>query len=222
MNPGISILGCPVSASIILAVAVFAASAAAQNQSIKVSVSSAKVEKGASVHVTIESRVRGVKAVVVRPGIGVESLELKAESDGKDNILVGVVQVPGDSPDGMYVIHAWTGDARRPTAVGKGNFRGGSIIADFFIGNYVDKNDAAGDIDAYLKDFRSVGGNFLIAHNLIIPPGAFYSSKIIKRGSDADLVELLLERADRSGMPALLSVSWDMTRNTPLPGVSRK
>jgi len=37
----------------------------------------------------------------------------------------------------------------------------------------------------------------------------------VVRGSASDLVELVLSRADRAGIAVLLSVSWDMTRQSP-------
>jgi hypothetical protein len=119
----------------------------------------------------------------------------------------------------LYAIHVWTGAESKPTAVGKGSFLLGRLINDFFIASYVDTVQPATDVDAYLKEFRRVGGNFLIAHNLIVPAGAFYPLRIAKttvvRGSANDLVELILNRADRGGYGVLLSVSWDMTRESP-------
>ncbi len=74
-------------------------------------------------------------------------------------------------------------------------------------------------MENYLTEFREVGGNFLIAHNLITPTKVYYPSKIAQTdvvpGSADDIVELVLSRADKFGYAVLLSVSWDMTRQTP-------
>ena len=41
---------------------------------------------------------------------------------------------------------------------------------------------------------------------------------MLLRSSPADIVELVLSRADRYGYAVLLSVSWDMTRQSPYKG----
>jgi len=73
-------------------------------------------------------------------------------------------------------------------------------------------------LENYLKEFRQLGGNFLVAHNLITPTKVYYPSKIARtdvvRGSAGDIVELVLSRADKYGYAVLLSVSWDMTRQS--------
>ena len=93
------------------------------------------------------------------------------------------------------------------------------MVADFFVAPYLDESQPAQDLDNYLKDFSQVGGNFLIAHNLITPNRVYYPSAVaqpdIVARSAPDIVELVLNRADRYGYAVLLSVSWDMTRQSP-------
>lgn len=197
-----------------IAVVVVCLTAIAKSQpAISVTVSKSKVAKGETVEVTITGATR---AVLVKPTAGSVPLDLR--KGGKQNTYLVKITIDQNSPAGLYVIHAWTGSMERPTAVGIASFRVGNIVADYFVLNYLDKQDPSGDLDKYLKDFRSIGGNFLIAHNLITTDAAFYPSKIAKTSYKNDLVELILSRADREGLPVLLSISWDMTRDTPYAG----
>lgn len=196
-----------------------AAVVAAQTQSINVSVSQAKIKRGESVDVTIKAQSKGVvRASLLKPTIGGEDLSLQ-KVEGQNDAYRATIKIGGHAPDGLYAVHVWTGDSANPTAVGKASFRIGNIVQDFFIANYLDRQNLARDVENYLKEFRAIGGNFLIAHNLIISSGAFYPSKIAKtdveRGSGKDIVEELLKQADREGFGVLLSVSWDTTRNSP-------
>lgn len=197
--------------AIIIVCSAFAAFS--QTGSLSVDVSTSKVERSESVKITIRAGGKeDVHGIILQPTIGSRELSLQRNEAGEFTTEFNITQ---GSPSGMYLVHAWTGDKTKPSSVGKTSFRVGNIVADFFIANYLDKENPAADLDAYLKDFRSVGGNFLIAHNLIIPAGAFYPSKIAKNDARRDVVELLLDRGDRQGIPVLLSVSWDMTRQSP-------
>jgi len=202
-------------AALVLCAAIF--TVAAQNESIGVSVSRSKVRRGESVEITIKTQnSETARASLLKPTVGAENLSLqKAE----DDIYRGKIEIKENAPDGLYVVHVWTGEKENPTAVGKASFRVGNIVADFFIANYLDRQNPAEDLDNYLKNFQAVGGNFLVAHNLITASGAFYPSNVaktdVKSGSPNDIVELLLNRADKEGFSVLLSVSWDTTRNSP-------
>ena len=190
----------------------------AQAQTINVSISEAKIKRGQTVEITVNAQSsETVRAFILKPSIGAENLSLQKSADG---VYRARVETKEDFADGLYVVHAYTGEKENPSAVGKASFRIGNIVQDFFIANYLDKQNPAGDLDNYLKNFRADGGNFLVAHNLIISSGAFYPSKIAKtevktRGAENDLVELILNRADEEGFGVLLSVSWDVTRNSP-------
>lgn len=191
--------------------------AAAQTQTINVSLSQAKIERGQTVEITVRTQSgESVQASLLKPASGVEELRLQKNEAG---VYRAKVETKENAPDGLYVVHVWAGDKKNPSAVGKASFRVGNIAADFFIANYLDNQKPAEDLDNYLRDFRAVGGNFLIAHNLIIASGAFYPSKVakteVKLGAENDIVELVLNRADKEGFSILLSVSWDMTRNSP-------
>lgn len=202
----------------IAAILLGALAAVAQTQAINVTVDQSKINRGGSVEVTIKTR-RGeaVRASFLKPTVGAEDMALQ-KIPGAEDIYRATIRTGQNAPAGMYVVHAWAGEKANPSAVGKASFRIGNIVQDFFIANYLDKQNPARDIENYLSDFRAVGGNFLIAHNLIIAGGAFYPSKIAKtdveRGSARDVVEELLKQADRAGIGVLLSVGWDVTRNS--------
>ncbi len=188
----------------------------AQTTGINVSVDRAKVGRGQTVEITVRTAGGNTpNAGLLKPAVGVENLSLQKAEEG---VYRAKVEVTRDAPAGLYVVHVWTGDKENPTSVGKASFRLGNIVQDFFIANYLDRQNPAQDIENYLKEFRALGGNFLVAHNLIISSGAFYPSKIAKteveRGSAKDVVEELLKQADRQGIGVLLSVSWDQTRKS--------
>ena len=188
-------------------------------ETINVSVNQAKIKRGEFVEVTVKTRSReNVRAALLKPTVGVEDLSLQ-KIPGQEDAYRTTIKVAESTPDGLYVVHVWTGDKANPSTVGKASFRVGNLVADFFIANYLDQQNPAQDLKNYLKDFRSIGGNFLIAHNLIIDTKAFYPSKIaktdVKRGAENDVVEQLLKQADREGFGVLLSVSWDRTRESP-------
>jgi uncharacterized protein DUF4434 len=201
-----------------------ASSASGASSVINVALDRSRVERGETVEIKVQITKDGrpssdrLRAVVLTPMIGIRTLPL-TPIFRQPGAYRTRFTLPRDASQGVYAIHAWTGPYSTPTAVGKGSFLLGRIINDFFIASYVDPARPAADIDAYLKDFRRVGGNFLIAHNLVVPAGAFYPSRICKtkvvEGSQNDLVELILDRADRDGYGVLLSVSWDMTRQSP-------
>ena len=204
---------------IVLALIPITSSAAPSIDVINISLNTAKAKPGDKVEIRVQvGKSDPVHAVLLRPTVGTQSLTLEPIAS-QSGIYRGEVLLSSKAQQGIYVVHAWTGETSRPTAVGKATFLLGRIINDFFIASYVDTTQPAADIDAYLEEFRRIGGNTLIAHNLISPAKAFYPSKIsktdVKTGSPNDLVEIILNRADKEGLAVLLSVSWDMTKQSP-------
>ena len=208
----------------VLLLAYVIAEAAPEGNAIKISLNRAKVQRGETVEVKLQVLKGGapsrdtVRVALLKPTVGVEELAPKAVGDSP-GMYRAEVTLAENAPEGLYVVHAWTGEQLNPSAVGKATFLLGKLTTDFFAANYLDQEHPAEDIENYLRDFRSLGGNFLIAHNLITPDKAFYPSKICKtdvtRGSASDIVELVLSHADREGYAVLLSVSWDMTKQSP-------
>ncbi len=201
------------------AVASFSSAAAEANPSIDVLLSHTKAQRGDTVEVTVRVPTKNtVRAVLLVPTVGVQPLSLKPVP-ARPGAYRGEVVLDGQAPQGLYIVHVWGGEISKPVGVGKATFLLGRIINDFFIASYVDSTQAVADIDAYLREFQRIGGNSLIAHNLISPTKALYASRIIKTdlqpGSPKDLVELILSRADKQGIAVLLSVSWDMTKQSP-------
>lgn len=206
-----------------LVVASGIAEAAPVNQVINISLNRTKVQRGETVEISVQALTDGtpsrdaVRAVLLKPTEGTVALPLQKATDNP-SAYRSEVTLGTDAAEGMYVVHVWTGEASNPSAVCKATFLLGRVVIDFFIASYLDEAQPAADLDAYLKAFRQVGGNFLIAHNLITPTKAYYPSKICKtdvtRGSTGDVVELVLSRADTDGYAVLLSVSWDLTKQS--------
>ena len=158
-----------------------------------------------------------LNAVLLKPTLG--SFELVLEKvQNKPGVYKGEVFLSEDTPQGLYAIHAWTGDRNSPEAVGKASFLLGKMVADFTYPSTLEGEDTDFNISQYLQSFQEIGGNFLIAHGLI-GRKAYFPSKICKTdvtpGSQNDMVEAILRHGDKKGFPVLLSVSWDLTRNSP-------
>ena len=97
---------------------VVTATRAAPEAQIVVSVNRAKVQRGETVEVTIVSESPDqVQAVLLMPTVGNHPLVIKPGATPKT--LRAQVSLRGDAPEGLYVIHAWTGSASRPASVGK-------------------------------------------------------------------------------------------------------
>lgn len=195
---------------------------ASQKDGLGISVSKAKAQPGETIEVKIQVRRNGsadvpIHAVLLRPTAGIENLLLR-NVGGQADVYGADIKIDENAPSGLYVVHAWTGEMINPSTVGKATFLLGRVITDFFVANYVDEKRPADDVDKYLKDFRQLGGNLLVAHNLITATKAYYPSKISRTdvgpGSVNDIIELVLSRADQDGVAVLLSVSWDMTRQS--------
>ncbi len=195
--------------------------ASSENSAINVSLDRTRPRRGETIQVTVQALRHDsndpVQAVLFTPKSGSAKLQLKVVS-GQAGMYQADVALGSDADEGFYVVHAWTGEQSKPSAVGKATFLLGRVVADFFIATYLDETQPAEDLENYLSAFRRVGGNVLIAHNLITANKVFYPSKIAKSevvsGSGRDLVELVLSRADKLGYTVLLSVSWDMTRQS--------
>lgn len=209
---------------LLLLVVVANTRAATTEESIELTIDRPRAKRGETVLFRLRAPVgdslpiKDVRAVLLRPSVGSTPLTLQ-QVPGSRDAYSGQVLLAPDAIEGMYAIHAWTGETEAPSAVGKVTFLVGQVVADFFIAPYLDEKQPAQDLEDYLKAFGQIGGNLLVAHNLITPTKAYYPSKIartdIVQGSAGDIVELVLSLADNYGYAVLLSVSWDMTRQTP-------
>ena len=209
---------------LVLVTAQFVGHASQEGASINVSLSRAKPRPGETVEVTVQitqgdvPSSDAVHALLLQPSKGTSPLVLRAVPGRRGEYKTEISLGP-QAPEGLYVIHVWTGETANPSAVGKATFLLGRVVADFFVAPYLDEAQPARDLENYLKDFRQIGGNLLVAHNLITSNKVYYSSKIahtdVVRGSAGDIVELVLSRADEYGYAVLISVSWDMTRQSP-------
>lgn len=156
------------------------------------------------------------KAEILTPSMGVTPLTVQALSGGNYKAMFTVAK---DAPQGLYAVQLWMGRDTTPAVIGKATFLVGKITADFFEPALLDKTNRAKDLDGYLQDFARLGGNLIVAHSIITPARAYFSCRICKGspapGSIQDIVEMLLRRTDAAGIGVLLSVSWDMMRQSP-------
>jgi Domain of unknown function (DUF4434) len=188
---------------------------------IDVSISKRRPEPGDTVVVRVKAP-EGAgepQAALLVPRSGRIPLALKAPApDAREPFYEASITLGAGDPEGLYAVHVWTGDEKKPKAVGKGWFLRGRIILDYPILSLVDAKRPTADIRAYLYDVRRLGVNALIVHVLMDAKRAYYPSEVARndalRGSPSDYVETFLRLADRLGFTSLLSVSWDMTHST--------
>jgi len=185
---------------------------------IKVNVNPFRVQRGDTVKIEVElsKTNKTVQAVLLKPTIGTSELLLE-KVHGKPGVYKAEVILDNEPPEGLYAVHVWTGGKEKPSAIGKTTFLYGKMIVDFCYPSTFDKNNPDEEFSKYLQDFSETGGNCLIAHGLI-GKTAHFPSKIcrsdLESGSPKDVIEAILRNGDEKGYPVLLSVSWDLTRET--------
>ncbi|MHB9012196.1 MAG: DUF4434 domain-containing protein [Ignavibacteriaceae bacterium] len=196
-------------------------------QTINVSVNHNRVSVGDTVKIKIEVKSdEKPSAVILIPQKGVIPLKLQSE---KGSIYTSEFVVNKEDAQGLYIIHSWIGDSLKPSVIGKGSFLFKKIIGDFCMVGIFDPKNPDGDINNYLKQVKSFGGNFLIVHGIITSKEelgvseskVYYASKICNTSTTSKVeqsyLENLLTHCDQEGIPVLLSASWDMTRDIPYP-----
>ena len=177
--------------------------------------------------VVIESTVRAkktdqikVEARMLIPGKVPESLrlaEIKSENPAEKKFQ-GEIDLAYDWPEGLYTVTVTAAQGQKKT-VSKGSFLLGNLIGDFTILSSFSTEGLEKDMRAYLEEFQKLGGNLIIIHSVITSEKAYYPSAVCLKpavaGSPEDRVSLALKLAAEYGLTALLSVSWDMTRDMP-------
>jgi hypothetical protein len=190
--------------------------------SIMVSVDRFRPEPGDRVLATVEIKGRAVlkdlklKSALFIPGKGVQELDLK-KTKKDSGIFQSEVYLSQDAGEGLYGI---TVEARKGSlsAVGKASFLVGKIIGDFTIVSAFPQDDVESDISQYMENFKRIGGNLIIIHD-IVTQKAWYPSKVCRFSSAPDSPEdrvgLALNLAEKYGLSTLISVGWDMTQKMP-------
>ncbi len=186
-------------------------------QTLSVSVSPKRVIPGDTVQIKIVVKNNEKpSAYILVPQQGGVALKLRQENS---SLYTCRYVVKKELPQGLYAVNIWTGDSLKPTAIGKGSFLFKKIIGDFCTIETFDPNNLKVDIENYLNQFESFGGNFLIVHGIITPPVVYYQSKICNTEHSSKIqqtyLQTLLTQCDKRGIPVLLSTSWDMTRDIP-------
>jgi len=177
--------------------------------------------------VVVESTVRMAKAGQVKtearlliPGKGPESLLLREveSANPAEKKFRGEIKMDSNAPEGLYTLTVTVVQGSQQ-AISKGSFLLGNLIGDFTILSSFATDDPEKDMRAYFEEFKKSGGNLVILHSLITADRAYYPSAVCLKpaaaGSPEDRIGLALKLAAEYGLTALLSVSWDMTREMP-------
>jgi hypothetical protein len=178
-----------------------------------------KVTASVVVRSAVSPRRLVVRASLFVPTKGPRDLALRAlEPAGKnETVYEAEVSLTRESPEGLYGITVSASQGSRES-VGKGSFLVGKVVGDFLIVSALCEEGQAPDTRRYLEDFRRLGGNMVVIHN-IISEKAWYPARVCARaaaaGSPQDKVGAALELAEEFGLAVLLSVSWYMTRPMP-------
>lgn len=190
--------------------------------SIGASVDKSRAKAGETIKLTAVVKAKNdisaveVKATILIPAAGTKSIDLRLE-DKDRGIYTGVIELGQDASEGLYVITVYATDGSSK-AIGKTWFLIGKVIGDFLCVSILPQEKTEEDINNYLKDFLSLGGNMIVVHG-IMSDQAWYPSRICKTaavaGSPDDRVGHALKLADKLGLSALISVSWDTTHNMP-------
>jgi len=101
---------------------VFVGNAAAKD-TLAVKASPFKARRGEKVKILVRGPASGaaVSAVLLKPSSGVSPIVL-VPAGGAAGAWEAEVKLDDASPDGLYGIHAWIGDAKNPAGVGKESF----------------------------------------------------------------------------------------------------
>ena len=177
--------------------------------------------------IVIESTVRRAKSGPVKidarmliPGKGPESLLLREveSANPAEKKFRGEIKMDSNAPEGLYTLTVTVVQGSQQ-AISKGSFLLGNLIGDFTILSSFATDDPEKDMRAYFEEFKKSGGNLVILHSLITADRAYYPSAVCLKpaaaGSPEDRIGLALKLAAEYGLTALLSVSWDMTREMP-------
>jgi hypothetical protein len=150
------------------------------------------------------------------PSRGARDLALSLASR-ELGLFKGEVALATDTPEGLYGV---TVEAAAPGAAtgGKAEFLVGKILADFMIISALPETGGREDAEAYMRRFKSAGGNMLVLHD-IIHTKAWYPSRICASaaapGSPDDRLGPALDLADALGLSCLITVVWDTTEKKP-------
>jgi len=189
-----------------------------------ISIDAKRIPYGGTALVMIESykpvRAEDLMVTVTVPGEGTK--ELTPESrDAKSSLFHITVGPDMNSSDGMRIITAVTGHGTRQV-VAKASYLAGSVIADYTIMTHFPDMGTKPAMNDYLEQFTGLGGNLVVLHANIGAEAvwggstgikAVWPSKVcIKSASpEHDRIEMMLDITDSLGIPALISVSWDLS-----------
>ena len=181
----------------------------------------AKLKGAVKVNVTLKGADKltnaGLKAKLLILGFGVKELHLKRDPK-KIGTYEGIIRLDDSASDGIYPITVYA-NKEGCKVIGKASFLLGKIVGDFFSVSSLPEKGVEKDIMSYMREFLELGGNMITVHSIISRGKAHYPSRICKTDvtpkSENDLIEVTLRLADKIGLSAFLSASWDKTSDIP-------
>jgi hypothetical protein len=195
-----------------------------EKKTLEVEVSADKFRARPGEVITVSAAVKAIKissslkvsAELFVPREGAKNLSLQIK-DKNNGFYQAQVKLGPEAAEGLYgiTVKAASGSS---SAVGKASFLVGKVIADFYIVSALPKENTEQDVADYLNSFLNIGGNMLVIHD-IVSEKAWYPSRICSRAATTDSADdrvgLTLKLADKLGLPSLISVVWDTTRQLP-------
>ena len=197
------------------------------NPGMDIKVENRRYSPGDTVHYSIFlnsiKQPRKANIFLLIPGEGVKVLTSEPV-DGEKGWLSGSIILDKDSPEGLYVITAVHGEGTDMLKA-KGSFICGKVVMDYAIMSNFDEDSTLADMEEYVSRFINLGGNALNLHANMATEKvwggtarvkAIWASKVCKNAvpESEDRLEMMLDLADRRGIPSIISVSWDFTDST--------
>ncbi len=183
-----------------------------------------RINYGDSILVTIESsgpvKADDLMITVSAPAEGTKQIKAEGQ-DRKSTVFHFTIGADINTSDGLRTITAIAGHGAGK-AVAKASYIVGNIVADYAIMiNFPDSGSKAAMND-YIKQFTDLGGNMVVLHANIgaekvwggtTEIRAVWPSKVCKTSAlpENDRMEMMLNITDSLGLPALISVSWDLS-----------
>ena len=183
-----------------------------------------RIIRGDSILVTIESsgpiNANDLMVTISAPTIGTVKLEVEGQYS-KSSAFHITAGPEINASDGLRIITAVAGHGSGKT-IAKASYIVGNIVADYAIMiNFPDSASKAAMND-YIKQFTDLGGNMVVLHANIgaekvwggtTEIRAVWPSKVCRTSAppENDRMEMMLNITDSLGLPALISVSWDLS-----------
>ena len=183
-----------------------------------------RIMPGDSILVIIESsgpiNANDLMVTVSVPTLGTKKLEAKGQNSKSSTFLITIGPEINTS-DGLRTITAIAGHGAGKV-IAKASYIVGNVIADYAIMINFPDSGSRPAMNDYLRQFTDLGGNLVVLHANIgaekvwrgtTEIRAVWPSKVCRTSvsPESDRMEMMLNITDSLGLPALISVSWDLS-----------